>query len=506
MAEVSANSRRIARNTLLLYGRMLLMMCIGLFTSRIVLQALGVENFGIYGAVGGIVTMSTLLTASISQSISRYLTVELGKGDRQRLKRVFSTAILMQLLFCALVFLLTETIGLWWLECRMNIPEGRMGAARWVLQCSLGTMMLTLLSVPFNAAILAHEKMDAFAWISILEAVLKLGVALLLYLSPFDKLIVYSLLMLATAFFIRLCYGLYCRHTFDECRGKPVFDRPLLREMTGFAGWNVLGSGCYLFNTQGVNQLANIYFGVGINAARSIAAQVENIAKQFVTNFLLALNPQLVKSYAAGQRDYAAQLVEKGVKFTFLIVLLFLLPVGFEAPALLRLWLGAVPPHAATFVRLTLLFLLANMFFNPLLTLIQADGRIKRYYIFSSAILISGFICSWAAYACGAQAYVSYLFCAGAYLVESLYKLLTARRLADFPVGRFCRHTLLPLFVTALLSALPPLLCTLLLPEGLPRTLAVCAASIAAVCFFTWCIALTDGEKAFLRDKIRRHA
>lgn len=501
---VSENSRRIARNTLLLYFRMLLLMFIGLFTSRVVLKSLGVDDYGVYGAVGGIVAMFTVITTSISQSISRYLTVELGRSDMARLKRVFSTAVSMQILFCAVILVLTETLGLWWLNSHMNIPDGRLEAANWVLQCSMGVLMVNLLSVPFNATIIAHERMDAFACISILEAVLKLAVALLLLASGGDKLIIYAALMLAVALVVRMTYGLYCRRHFSESRGRLVFDRQLLAEMTGFAGWNVLGSGSYLFNTQGVNLVANYFFGVGVNAARLVASQVENIVKQFVSNFLTALNPQITKSYATGQKDYCFELVSKGVKFSCLVMLVFLVPVTLEAPALLHLWLGEVPEFAVTFVRLTLFCLMADMMFNPLLTLILADGRIKRYYIVSSAVAILVFALSWLVFALGAQAYWSYVIFALVYCAVDVVKLISAKRLAGFPAGRFLKETVLGVLAVAVISLAVATLCRILVPAGSWRLPAVLAAGWLSLCLSAYSIALTGGEKEFLFHKVAR--
>ncbi len=499
---ISDNSSRVARNTLLLYFRMLLLMFIGLFTSRVVLKSLGVDNYGIYGAVGGIVALFNVVTASLSQSISRFLTVELGKGDSPRLRRVFSTAVMMQVLFCLVLFILTETLGVWWLNNHMKIPDGRLGAANWVLQCSMGVLMVSLLSVPFNATIIAHEKMGAFAYISILEALLKLGVAVLLLVTGGDKLIVYAVLMLAVAIAVRLTYGIYCGKHFAESRGRPAFDRSLLKEMTSFAGWNVLGSGSYIINTQGVNLVANYFFGVGVNAARLVASQVENIVKQFVSNFLTALNPQITKSYVSGSKDYSFELVSKGVKFSCLVMLVFLVPVLLEAPILLHLWLGEVPEFSVIFVRLTLLCLLADMAFNPLLTLILADGRIKRYYIVSSVVAILVFILSWAVFSLGAPAFWSYIIFAILYGVVDVIKLVTVQRLTGFRIGVFLKDTVLPLTCVTAFSAVAGGIFTALLPEGILRLVLVLLASWTAICAASYAIAFTDGEKEFVLRKV----
>lgn len=533
MPDISENSRRIAKNTVLLYFRMLLLMLIGLFTSRVVLQALGVEDYGVYGAVGGLVMLFTVVTNSVSQSISRYITWHLGTAGRTLLQgeaalspenlgksrhggcppspdagsslhRVFSTAVLMQLIFCAVLLLLTETLGIWWLENKMNIPAGRTDAARWVLQCSMGVLMVNLLSVPFNATIISHERMDIFAWISIGEAVLKLGVAFLIATAASDKLVLYAILMLAVAVIVRLAYGITCRRLFAETRGKVVFDGGLLKEMTAFAGWNVLGSGAYVVNTQGINQLVNIFFGVALNGARLVASQVENIIKQFISNFLTALNPQITKSYAAGDKSYSFELVNKGIKFSGLILTLIGIPLVLEAPTLLQLWLGNVPDYAVVFTRLTVLCILADMLFNPLVTLIQADGRVKGYYLVSSAVSLLAFAASWIAFKAGAPAQVSYLFFAVIYLAVDGIKLLYAKKLAGYSLRDLFDEALVPVIAVAILSSAVPLNLHFLIDAPGWRLLAVLAVTALTFPPLCWRYALTNGERDFVLRKIGR--
>ena len=533
MPDISENSRRIAKNTVLLYFRMLLLMLIGLFTSRVVLQALGVEDYGVYGAVGGLVMLFTVVTNSVSQSISRYITWHLGTAGGERrggasmatfsqvfrrhggaspeqndagstLHRVFSTAVLMQLIFCAVLLLLTETLGVWWLENKMNIPAGRMDAARWVLQCSMGVLMVNLLSVPFNATIISHERMDVFAWISIGEAVLKLGVALLIATAACDKLILYAILMLAVAIVIRLTYGITCRRLFEETRGKVVFDGGLLKEMTAFAGWNVLGSGAYVVNTQGINQLVNIFFGVALNGARLVATQVENIIKQFISNFLTALNPQITKSYASGNKSYSFELVNKGIKFSGLILTLIGIPLVLEAPTLLHLWLGNVPDYAVVFTRLTVLCILADMLFNPVVTLIQADGRVKGYYLVSSTVALLAFAASWIAFRAGAPAQVSYIFFAVVYLIVDVIKVLYARMLAGYSARALFDEALGPVIAVAILSSAVPFNLHILIDAPGWRLLAVLAVTVVTFPPLCWRYALTNGEREFVLRKIGR--
>ena len=346
-----SNTTRVAKNTLLLYMRTILVMVISLFTSRVVLNTLGVENFGIYNVVGGMVAMFAVISGALSSSISRYITVELGKGnDLRRLSIIFSTSVNIQIVIAILIAVLGEIIGLGYIFNKMTIPFERINAAIWVLQCSLLIFCVNLVSVPYNACIIAHEKMSAFAYVSLLEITLKLLVVYLLWISPIDKLIAYALLLVVVAVLIRLVYGFYCKRHFKEATYHFVIDKALTKEMTSFAGWNFLTNTSYIFNTQGVNLLINSFFGLTLNAARGIATQVDAAIMQFVNNFMTALNPQITKSYAAGEYENMNNLICRGAKFSFYLVLLFTLPVYLETEYILRLWLKIVPDNTVVFL------------------------------------------------------------------------------------------------------------------------------------------------------------
>ena len=504
--QLSENSRRLARNTLLLYFRMFLLMLIGLLTSRVVMRTLGIDDYGVYNVVGGVVTVFTFLTTSISAAISRYLAVGLEEGDAVRLRRIFSTGVIIQLGLSLLLVLLVETAGVWWLNHRLVIPEGRLDAARWVLQCSLGVMVVSLLSVPFNAAIIAHERMSAFAVISLGEALLKLGVALLLFFSPFDKLVSYAVLMLSVSVLVRAAYGLYCRRYFAESRGRLVWDGALMREMTAFAGWSFFGSSAYVFNTQGVNQVVNLFFGVAVNAARGIVLQVENIVKQFVSNFLTAVNPQITKSWAAGERERCFELVRKGAKYSWLVILTFFIPVLGEAEWLLDTWLGPdrVPPHAAAFLRLALVGLLVDLVGNPLLTLVQATGRVKKYYLITGLTSYLGLPLVWLAFKLGAGPAWAYVVFIAVYLTVLVQRIVIAHRLSGFPVKPYLRLILLLVMTTCFALVFPILLRGL---DWAPvwRLVVGTLAGWATMAHYSWYFLLTAGERGFILRKVGRY-
>ena len=503
---ISDSSRRIAKNTVLLYFRMFVLMVVGLFTSRIVLQKLGVDDFGVYGAVGGVVAMFTVVTASLSNAIGRYMTFSLGKGDVERLRRVFSTSVTLQLILCAVILILTETVGRWYLHSVMVIPEGRMGAAGVVLQCSMLILMANLLSVPYNAAITAHEHFGAYAWISMVEAVLKLSVALALSLGRGDSLVLYAFLMLAVAVAVRFVYAIYSRRHFPESRGGLVFDRELLGEMSGFAGWNFLGSGTVLVNTQGINLLVNAFFGVGMNAARGVAAQVESMVKQFAVNIAVALNPQITKSYASGNRDYSYEIVCKGSKYYFMVLLVLALPFIFEAGLILDLWLDKVPPMAPLFTKLTLLCFLVDFTPNSLITIELANGKIRRYYLLTSALVILVFPLSWIMFVHGAPAWVPYVLFIVIYFLKAVLMLALVSRDTGLPVRMYLGKAVLPMVMVAVPTVAASYAVCAMMDTSIWRLLVLLVVETSVAAGSAWFMALTPGEKAFVREKLRTFA
>lgn len=379
--QTSDNNKRIAKNTLLLYFRMLFMMVVSLYTSRVILNVLGVEDFGIYNVVGGVVAMFTIISGSLSAAISRFITYELGKGGQSKLNRIFSASVTIQLLLSLIIVVLIETVGVWFLNAKMTIPEPRMTAANWVLQLSIITFVINLISVPYNAAIIAHEKMSAFAYISILEAVGKLVIAFLIVWSPMDKLIFYAILMCAVAVVVRLTYGHYCKKHFTECTYHFHWDKDILKQMFGFAGWNFIGASSAVLKDQGVNVVINMFTCPAVNAARGIAMQVNGAIYNFVQSFMTALNPQITKSYAANNHKYMMALIFQGSRLSYYILMVLALPVIINTDYILYLWLKIVPEHTVSFVQLVLLFSMSEAISLPLVTAMLATGNIKKYQI-----------------------------------------------------------------------------------------------------------------------------
>ncbi len=381
MFDTTTNSKRIAKNTLLLYVRMLFLMLVSLYTSRIILNALGVEDYGIYNVVGGVVTMFSVLSGSLSAAISRFITFELGTGNKEKLKKVFSSSVTIQAVIALIIIILAETLGLWFVNEKMVIPESRMVAANWCYQFSIITFTINLISIPYNAAIIAHEKMSAFAYISILEALGKLTVAWCIVINPIDRLIFFAAMVAVIAWSIRAVYTWYCKRQFEECTYHFIYDHNLLKQMFGFAGWNFIGASSAVLRSQGVNIVLNLFFGPTVNAARAISVKVSAVVTGFINNFMMALNPQITKSYANGDTTYMFKLIFQGARLSYYILLLLCLPIIINTHYILVLWLKLVPEHTVLFVQLTLIFAMSESISGPLITAMLATGKIRNYQI-----------------------------------------------------------------------------------------------------------------------------
>lgn len=388
MLDTSTNNKRIAKNTLLLYVRMLFMLGVGLYTSRVILHTLGVQDFGINNVVGGVIAMLGFLQGSLSSASSRYITYDLGKGDMTVMKKTFGNILSIHLMLAGIIFILGETVGLWFVMEKLNIPPDRHTAALWVYQFSIFTSMMSVISVPYNAAIIAHEKMSAFAYISIYEAVAKLVVVYLLLVIPIDKLIVYAALLFLVQCSSRIIYNVYCFRHFEETRAKLAFDKQLFKEIFAFAGWTMNGNLAVIGFTQGLNIVLNLFFGPAVNAARGIAVQVQSISLQFCTNFQAALNPQITKSYAQGNLDYMHKLIITSSKFSFFIMFFITLPLMLEADQVLHWWLGVVPNHTVNFLRLILCTSLLFTLSNPIIISVHATGRLRHFQIIEGTMLL----------------------------------------------------------------------------------------------------------------------
>ena len=357
------------------------MMAINLYTSRVILNALGVVDYGLFNVVGGLVIIFSVLSKSLTNSISRYLTFELGKGETIRLKEMFSSALVIQFILCAIILVFAETIGLWFLNAKMTIPIGRASAVQWVYQMAILSFLIGLISVPFNAIIVAHERMSAFAYISVIDAFLKLIIAFLIYVSPMDKLVFYAFLILLETIFQNFIYWVYCKRNFIECSFRLKFNKGLVKEMANFAGWNFFGTLSSSLRLQGVDVVINIFFGPTVNAAKGIATSVNSAVNGFVTNMMMAVNPQIIKSYSSGDREYMMNLINQSARYSFYLLFILALPVILNTDYILHLWLGFTPSYSVRFIQFVLLLTMLEALSNPLETGMMATGNIRNYQI-----------------------------------------------------------------------------------------------------------------------------
>ena len=491
----SANNKRIAKNTIVLYIRTLFVMLISLYTSRVILEALGVEDYGIYQVVGGIVAMFSVISSSLSTAISRFLTFEIGHGNKERLKKIFSTSITIQLVIAAVILVLSEVIGVWFMETKMQIPAERFSAARWVLHCSLFTFCINLLSVPYNACIIAHERMSAFAYIGIFEAVMKLVISYLIMVSPIDKLIFYALLMMSLALTIRLIYGIYCNRQFVESRVRVGFDKDIFKEMLGFSGWSFFNNTAFILNGQGVNMLMNVYFGVVVNAARGIAVQVESAVLQFVNSFTTAVNPQITKCYACGDLDSMHKLVCRGAKFSYFSMLLLALPIILEAKQILNLWLVDVPEYAVIFVQLSLVMGLCDCIGNSGYTACMATGKLKKYSIIITSVAILEFPLAWLLFAIDAFPEYAYYTYIGIKVIILVVRMFLLESMIGLKVRMYIKNVFVPIILTTLIAIVLPIAVSLFMAPTIFRLMVIIFMSVVSVAVNTLCIGMTLNER-----------
>lgn len=502
METAQQKNSRIAKNTSYLYLRSLVTMLIALYTSRIVLRALGVDDYGVYNVVGGFIAMSAIVTGPVSGAISRFLTYGLGKGDRKHLRSVFSTAICIQLCLGAIVVLLGETVGLWFLTHELKIPPASMTGAHWVLQCSIVAMVLNLINVPYQAAVIAHEKMNVFAYVSVLESVMKLGVAFILMAAPSSRLAIYSVGLMLISLILRIIYGVYCSRKFEECKFKLSFERSMAKELTAFAWWTFLGNTAYMFNTQGASILMNIFFGVVINTAKGIAMQVETAVMQFVNSFTTAFTPQITKSYAQGDKEYMFQLMCRGSKFAVFLLMFFLIPLEFEAPVVLDLWLDEVPEYSVLFVRLSLICSAVMMMGNPFYQGIMATGNIRAFQISVTCVSVWVFPLTWLAYRLGMEPEMFYWVYFIIYNLLIWMRVWFVRRLTGFKMSMFTRRVYLPVLGCCCLSVIAPWIVTLLMPDGFLRLIVLTLVSTTCTAAVVLYVGMTRSERSAVLGKL----
>lgn len=502
----SEKNKRIAKNTLFLYFRMLVSIGVSLYTSRVVLNVLGVEDYGIYSVVGGVVAMFKMLNGSLASASQRFITFEIGKKENRNLSGVFSTTVTIHNVIAIIVLVVAESVGIWFLNSRMNIPPDRIIAANWVFQCSILVFVVNIVSVPYNASIIAHEHLKAFAYIGLVETVFKLIIALLLPVFLFDKLKVYAILMLIAAVLIRLIYGIYCRKHFQECKYKFKTDKQLLKRIAGFAGWNYIGASSAILMKQGVDILLNLFFGVIVNAAQGIATQVQTVLGGFVNNFMTALNPQITKSYASGEKKYMFKLLKQGARFSYYLMFLFSLPILIETKAVLELWLNIVPEYAVIFVRLSLLFTIAQTLSNTLIVAQLATGKIKKYQIIVGGLQMINFPLSYILLKLGFAPYITLVIAIVLSVICLIARLLLLAGMIGLSVKNYLKEVVANVFFVSIMSLLLPLWVYFIMEESFSRLFVICIVSVISITLSLFYIGITKNEKKIVYSVLNNFA
>lgn len=452
MALTGSSNKRLAKNTIFLYIRTFVLLIIGVFTSRITLQALGVDNYGIVNVVSGFVAMFSLISGSLTAACQRFITFELGREESD-VHGVFNTSVIVHLVLSVFVVIIAETIGLYFVNHKLNLPESEFYAIQWVYQCSIISFILSLINIPYNAIIIAHEKMRVFAYISLLEGVLKLLIVIALLYINSDKLILYSILGLCASIIIRLTFQFYCRKVFrDLVKVNFAFKPALMRKIFGFAGWSFIGNTATILSNQGVNMILNIFCGVVVNAARGIAVMIENVVNNFVYNFTTALNPQITKSYAANEVTRFEKLIEMGMRYSFYLMIIIVIPIIIVCNDILHVWFSVVPEYTTSFVQLTLINALVIAIGSPFLTALLATGKIRLYQIIVGGITLLNLPGSYLLLKLNFSPTSTYLLLITISFSSFLIRLFFVRKYANVRIRKIAKSVLLKLFPVGLLS------------------------------------------------------
>ena len=505
MEDKETANRRIAKNTIFMYFRMIFVMVVSLFTSRVVLKSLGVVDYGIYGVVGGFVAMFSVFSNSMSAAIQRFITFELGKGNIERVKKIFSTSVSIQIIIAVTLMIAAELVGFWFIQNKMVIPAERIDAAIIVMHCSVITFGIGLVSVPYNAEIIAHEKMSAFAYISIYEVLAKVVACAFLYYIDADKLVLWAIMLAFIQLSVRVIYGRYCKLHFAECTYVPILDKTIFKEIFGFAGWSSFGLVAITCYTQGLDMVLNVFFGPVVNAARSIAFQVQTAVQSFSTNFQVAMNPQIIASYARNDLGRMHSLLFSGTRFCFFLLLLLSLPIFLETPYILTLWLGEYPNHTVNFIRLILLVITFDSSFGgPISTAQTATGKIKVYQIVVGGIMLMilplSYIILKIWHTIPETVYIVYLC---AVFIAHTARMIIIRPMIQLSLRRYLKEVVFPIILVTIAALPVPIIVYYLIDNSSARSfILICSICVVSVVSSVYFLGLRKTERTLIKEKI----
>lgn len=504
MIDNSANNKRIAKNTIYLYIRTLVVMCVTLFTSRVILQSLGVEDFGIYNVVGGIIAMFGFITNTLSTSSQRFITFELGKGALGNTNKVFSTCFILHFLLALIIAIIAEPTGVWFVQNKLLIPAEKLDSAMWVYQFTVVSMFLTFLAVPFNALIVAHERMNVFALISIVDAFLKLAIAFAIAYYPHNKLVLYGALLMCIQITNFLFYFAYCKWSFVESKVRLIWDKSLITEIGKFASWSIFGNVAYITYTQGLNLLLGTFFLPAVNAARGVAVQVQSAVNNFVHSFQTAINPQITKNYASGNTAEMLNLVFRSSRFSYYLLIIVTIPLLLESETVLQLWLKTVPEYTVTFLRIILLTTWINSLANPLIISVKATGNVRKYESTVGVLMMAILPVSYVFLKLGFPPVTVFLVHLCFECIAMVCRVLITRELIRFSLRKYFSDVILKVIWVTLAAVVLPVIINIYVDQSISRFLIVSTVSVVCTFISIVTLGLTTGERQFLISKAKQ--
>lgn len=499
-----SNTKQIAKNTLMLYFRQILIMLVSLYTVRIVLNVLGAEDYGIYNVVAGVVTMFNFLGHSMASASQRYFSYDLGKGNNEHLKITFSVTFQIYLLLAIIIVLVAETLGLWFVNNKLVIPDGRMIAANWIFQAAIFSFLITLITTPYMAVIIAHENMNVYAYASIIEAILKLLIVFILKIFSYDKLIVYGILLSCVSLINTSIYRIYCHKKYPESKLIFIRDIKYLKEILDYSGWNLFGSVSTVIKKQVLNILLNQFYGPVISATRTIASQVNTAVSSFANNFSTALRPQIIKTYAKGEKDETFNLVYRGCKLTFFLMYIFTLPLVIEMEIVLKIWLKTPPEQVVIFTRLALIEALILSISYPIMSLSHASGKIKLYQGVVGGTLLLNLPLSWLVLSFGYPAYSVMLVTVLLEIIAFVLRLIIIKRIAGMSIYEYFLNTIIPCVSVAIVSMILPLLVYYIIDSSIVRLFIIILFSTIGIVFSAFYIGINKSERKILIDYLKQ--
>lgn len=501
----SPDNIRIVKNTGILYVRMLILMFLGFYTSRVVLNSLGVVDYGVYNVVGGIVAVFSILTTAMSGTTQRYITIALGENNINKLKETFSVGLSIHLIISLILFICIEILGLYFLYNYAVIPKDRLTAAFWVFQISTITAILTIINVPFNGTIIAHEKMSAFAFFSIIDVVTKLLICFILPYTSLDKLIVYACLLFISSIINFISMQIYCIKKFIEAKYKLSWNKGMFKSMFGMTSWSLIDKVAYIGFAQGVTLVTNIFFGPAVNAASGIASQGSNVISQFTQNFQVAVNPQITKSYTNGDLENMHKLIIRSAKFSCFLLLYLIIPIFFEAEILLKLWLGNVPDHAVLYLKLSLITSLINAIINPLQTSNMACGRVRNYLLARNLILLLILPVTYFTYKFGGIPESSVIVNISMFTIAMIVGAKILQSQIQLKFSLFLHEIVLNITIITILSCIIPFLIHIYLDNDIARLIITTLSSIVSTSLLIYIVGLNNKERQFISERIKNH-